>query len=208
MATIYDDIPIIQDSQEQDSESKFLGFSKISSITKETIAQNDAEKILKQKEWMLTTVENAILKAAKEGQYSTTITVPADYSFQDCLIFLTQEAHYGVRQLGNRSLSISWNDEKISGTVSYHLFEASEDGTFTHFTSFTGDNSLIISKGTEITEEFIQSNFPSVIEKHGMNFELFLDDSTDPYGPSGTHYGTIIYDNGFTISARYLKQQN
>ena len=209
MATIYDDIPVIQEPTEENSEFKFLGFSKVLALTQATIAQNDAEKVLKQKNWMLTTVEQAILKAAEEGQYSTTINVPIEYSFDDCVTFLTKEARYKVNSLGNRSFTISWNAEPLSVSTEYIFFDAlTGSENIVYAGADTIDTiTLSIPKGTVITAEYVEKNFPAEVSYNNSTYDLVLDDFDRFEGPGHTSYGTTIYNSEQKVSVYYLQQK-
>jgi hypothetical protein len=79
MATIYDDIPIINDETE-DSADTFLGQGRACLLTQEAKAAKDAIEVAEKQRWMLDVVETEIIKAAKEGKYSTNLIVPANYN--------------------------------------------------------------------------------------------------------------------------------
>jgi hypothetical protein len=82
---IYDDIIIInKETTEEDTGNTFLGRDKITTLATEAIAAQISLLRGEQEKWMLETVENEIVKAAKDGKYSTNIVVPAGYDFIPC----------------------------------------------------------------------------------------------------------------------------
>lgn len=106
---IYDNIVIInKETSEEDTGNTFLGRDKITILTTEAINEQTSLLIGEQEKWMLETVENEIVKAAKDGKYSTNIIVPAGYDFIPCQQFLIK-AGYSVKSTSNsRNLFVSW----------------------------------------------------------------------------------------------------
>ena len=156
MATIFDDIPIIQETNQQDNMDTFIGYNRIVSITADAKAKEEEEKRKQQQDWMLTTVENTIKKAAEESYYSTTIIVPIEYDINETMMFL-QQAGYSVRQnqSGSRNLTVSWEVKDITlnlQSIIYTDFDTSIGGS--DFTTIT------VPKGTLYNQEFIEQYFP------------------------------------------------
>lgn len=210
MATIYDDIPIIQDPEIENTPDSFIGWAKTLSITEDAILAQRTEKELEQRNWMLTTIEETILKAANSGEYSIQIIVPINYNYEDCYTFLLK-AGYDVRQQGNRSLLVSWRAEIFKIYTTYHRFDrATGSGDITYAGSETVDSiTLNIPKGTVITEEFIVENFPATFtdSKTEITYNLVLNNIEELNGPSRTPYGTIIMSSQEKISVYYLEQE-
>lgn len=196
MATIYDDIPIIVDPNEANVTDKFVGCKKIVSETNKYERETQHQLILKQQDWMLTTVEEAILKAAQNGKWSVSIPVPTEYNFYDCQQFLIN-AGYGVRSQGNRLILISW-DEKLPV---YRYLKLYEDTSLQDETEIQLTEVVTAVRYTKVDENFIKSVFPSTYAFEGQIYELNIN--TMIFDPNRYVDGEALY-----IAANYIKKTN
>lgn len=167
MATIYDNILIVNNKAE-DAANTFLGQGGSCLLTQETITIQNNLKIAEQKKWLLETVESEIVKAAKEGKYSTNINVPSDYSLMDIQQFLIG-AGYTIRTQSstNRTITIDWNIKMLEFTIHAKLYTSKD--TWTGYMETITNH---IPQGTLINKEFIKNTFRDQIETMGMVFEL------------------------------------
>lgn len=205
MATIYDDILIVNDKAE-DSADTFLGQGGSCLLTQETIIIQDNLRIAEQKKWLLETVESEIIKAAKEGKYSTNINIPSNYSLIDIQQFLIN-AGYTVKTHSstNRTIAIDWSIKMLEFTISAKLYTSKD--------TWTGQIETItnhIPQGTLVNKEFIKNTFRGQIETMNMVFELQTenyDEFEQNAGPGLTNIEelNIVAVTDLFVTLPYLK---
>lgn len=167
MTTIYDDILIVNNKAE-DSADTFLGQGGSCILTQETITIQDNLKVAEQKKWLLESVEAEIVKAAKEGKYSTNINIPSDYSLMDIQQFLVGAGYTVTSQSStNRTITIGWNIKMLEFTIHAKLY--TDKDTWTGYMETITNH---IPQGTLINKEFIKNTFRRQIETMDMVFEL------------------------------------
>lgn len=205
MATIYDDILIVNNKAE-DSADTFLGQGGSCLLTKETITTQNNLKIAEQKKWLLETVEGEIVKAAKEGKYSTNITIPSNYNQNDIKQFLVQAGYTVTTQSStNRIITISWNIKMLEFTIHAKLYTSKD--TWTGYMETITNH---IPQGTLINKEFIKNTFKRQIETMDMVFKLETenyDEFEQNNGPGLTNIEelNIVAVTNLSVTLPYLK---
>ena len=207
MATIYDDILVIDDETE-DSADAFLGQGRICLLTQEAKATKDAIEVAEKQKWMLDVVETEIIKAAKEGKYSTNLIVPANYNIMEVQQFLIK-AGYQVKTQSStsRNITISWDTKSVVITVNAKLYITKDNWTES-LQTFTAH----VSQGTLINKQFIIDTFKQEAEWGNMIFELQTENYNeyDLAGPSLTNIEelNIIALKDLSLYLPYLKKED